>query len=464
MGVMEGLKHHGNMRRKYRISGLTSQDTRELTFPVDELGTTKSVIQYFREKYGVDIGLTHWPCLQVGNQQRANYLPMEVCQIVEGQRYSKQLNERQITALLKTTHKQPKDREQEILQVVASQDWPEISKYVASVSAQAHRQEPIQNLHLTRPHPHTGKIQCAGMIRTLIKSFCEASRTQKMPERIIFYRDGVSEGQIYQVLHAELDAIRKDPYWNKLLWYCVENGSYNGCFLPVRQESVTHESAGWRNEERNQPKNVEPIKQESESGHNWDGITPPASGNNLEDIPSPASGNNWEDIPVPASGNNWNDIPPTESGNNWEDLPPPVTDENEWSHHGWNNWDVIPPPESGYYNWEDIPAPASGNNWNDIPAPASGNNWNDIPSPAFGNWEDILASGNWEDIPAPASGNNWNDIPPTESGNNWEDLPPPVTDENEWSHHGGNNCDVIPQPEYDYGDWEDIPWLVAQDG
>lgn len=28
----------------------------------------------------------------------------------------------------------------------------------------------------------------------------------------------------------------KDPYWNKLLWYCVDKGSYKGCFLPERQE------------------------------------------------------------------------------------------------------------------------------------------------------------------------------------------------------------------------------------
>ncbi|XP_073287126.1 probable RNA helicase SDE3 [Primulina huaijiensis] len=28
----------------------------------------------------------------------------------------------------------------------------------------------------------------------------------------------------------------KDPHWNKLLWYCVDNGSYKGCFLPEREE------------------------------------------------------------------------------------------------------------------------------------------------------------------------------------------------------------------------------------
>lgn len=195
------------MRRKYRISGLTSQATRELTydvfsdkslnylfsvldaiacgytfslfvealicqysnrFPVDERGTMKSVVQYFQETYGFSIQHATLPCLQVGNQQRPNYLPMEVwlfvyhfflmmpleyktfycprtcaawrvtwfkhlekylhldllkgfqvCKIVEGQRYSKRLNEKQITALLKVTCQRPQERERDIMKVIS---------------------------------------------------------------------------------------------------------------------------------------------------------------------------------------------------------------------------------------------------------------------------------------------------------------------------------------------------------
>nr|GMD66134.1 probable RNA helicase SDE3 [Ipomoea batatas] len=82
--------------------------------------------------------------------------------------------------------------------------------------------------------------------------------------------------------------ICQDPHWNKLLWYCVENGSYTGCFLPVREESEDDESVGGRNIETNDQffdgrGDTELIKHEA---------------------------------------------------NVWEDLPPPVTDENEWSD-GW---------------------------------------------------------------------------------------------------------------------------------
>lgn len=144
-GVKVEVTHRGNMRRKYRISGLTSQATRELTFPVDERGTMKSVVEYFRETYGFVIQHIQWPCLQVGNTQRPNYLPMEVCKIVEGQRYSKRLNERQITALLKVTCQRPHERELDILQTVSHNAYGEdpyakefgikISDKLASVEA-----------------------------------------------------------------------------------------------------------------------------------------------------------------------------------------------------------------------------------------------------------------------------------------------------------------------------------------
>ncbi|KAK1384139.1 Argonaute 1 [Heracleum sosnowskyi] len=124
-GIKVEVTHRGNMRRKYRICGLTSQATRELTFPVDERATVKSVVEYFRETYGFGIQHTQWPCLQVGNPQRPNYLPMEVCKIVEGQRYSKRLNERQITALLRVTCQRPGERENDITRTVRHNAYAE---------------------------------------------------------------------------------------------------------------------------------------------------------------------------------------------------------------------------------------------------------------------------------------------------------------------------------------------------
>lgn len=42
---------------------------------------------------------------------------MQACKIVEGQRYTKRLNEKQITSLLKVTCQRPREQEIDVLQV-----------------------------------------------------------------------------------------------------------------------------------------------------------------------------------------------------------------------------------------------------------------------------------------------------------------------------------------------------------
>jgi hypothetical protein len=54
-------------------------------------------------------------------------------------------------------------------QVVASQDWPEVTKYAGLVCAQAHRQELIQDLYKTWHDPQRGTVT-GGMIRFLSTS------------------------------------------------------------------------------------------------------------------------------------------------------------------------------------------------------------------------------------------------------------------------------------------------------
>ncbi|CAN7100953.1 unnamed protein product [Brassica rapa subsp. narinosa] len=116
-GVKFEVTHRANVITKYRIASLTTQPTKELMFPVDENATMKSVIEYFQEMYGFTIQHTHLLCLQVGNQKKASYLHMEACKIVEGQRHTKRLNEKQITALLKVTCQRPRDRENDNLKL-----------------------------------------------------------------------------------------------------------------------------------------------------------------------------------------------------------------------------------------------------------------------------------------------------------------------------------------------------------
>lgn len=55
------------------------------------------------------------------------------------------------------------------MQVVASQDWPEVTKYAGLVSAQAHRQELIQDLFKVWKDPQRGTVS-GGMIRYICPS------------------------------------------------------------------------------------------------------------------------------------------------------------------------------------------------------------------------------------------------------------------------------------------------------
>lgn len=52
---------------------------------------------------------------------------------------------------------------------MASQDWPEVTKYAGLVCAQAHRQELIQDLYKTWHDPDRGAVS-GGMIRCVKSS------------------------------------------------------------------------------------------------------------------------------------------------------------------------------------------------------------------------------------------------------------------------------------------------------
>ncbi|CAN0320400.1 unnamed protein product [Discosporangium mesarthrocarpum] len=74
-----------------------------------------------------------------------------------------------------------------IAAVVASMDrW--VSRHASCVAVQEHRKEVIQDL--------------AVMVKTLMVNFYRANNAK--PQRIIFFRDGVSEGQFKEVLLFEV--------------------------------------------------------------------------------------------------------------------------------------------------------------------------------------------------------------------------------------------------------------------
>ncbi|KAG2546851.1 hypothetical protein PVAP13_9KG048914 [Panicum virgatum] len=120
-GVRVVATHRRDKSVRYRITGLTAIPLNDLTF--DQDGTRVSVVQYFKCQYNHCLKCIHWPCLQAGSDSRPIYLPMEVCNILEGQRYSRKLNERQVTSILRMACERPTQRQNSILEVVSRNNY-----------------------------------------------------------------------------------------------------------------------------------------------------------------------------------------------------------------------------------------------------------------------------------------------------------------------------------------------------
>lgn len=62
-----------------------------------------TVAKYFLDKYKMKLRYPHLPCLQVGQEHKHTYLPLEVCNIVAGQRCIKKLTDMQTSTMIKAT-------------------------------------------------------------------------------------------------------------------------------------------------------------------------------------------------------------------------------------------------------------------------------------------------------------------------------------------------------------------------
>ncbi|MED6206019.1 argonaute 5 [Stylosanthes scabra] len=121
-GVKVEVRNNENIRG-YKVTGVSIEPLYELTFNVDDNATKKSVVQYFHEKYGIQLRYLNLPAIQAGSDAKPVYLPMEVCCIASGQRYTKKLTEAQVTQLLKANCQRPQDRENYIRQIARQNNF-----------------------------------------------------------------------------------------------------------------------------------------------------------------------------------------------------------------------------------------------------------------------------------------------------------------------------------------------------
>jgi eukaryotic translation initiation factor 2C len=110
------------------------------------------------------------PCLQVGQEQKHTYLPLEVCHIVAGQRCIKKLTDMQTSTMIKATARSAPDREKEINSLVSRAKFHE-DQFVRDFGIAINNQmTEVKGRILTAP-----KIQYGGkVVRSLeyLSLFC----------------------------------------------------------------------------------------------------------------------------------------------------------------------------------------------------------------------------------------------------------------------------------------------------
>ncbi|KAF9951047.1 eukaryotic translation initiation factor 2C, 2 [Mortierella alpina] len=116
--VIKGLRitvtHRDRTKRSFKIMKLTTTPARDTKFTLSSGGDEAAgispaereidIVTYFKETYGKVLQYPMLPCVSVG---RTALLPLEVCSIVEGQRYMRKLDERQTADMIKFTCQTP---------------------------------------------------------------------------------------------------------------------------------------------------------------------------------------------------------------------------------------------------------------------------------------------------------------------------------------------------------------------
>ncbi|XP_077291860.1 protein argonaute-1 isoform X11 [Arctopsyche grandis] len=182
-GLKIEITHCGTMKRKYRVCNVTRRPAQMQSFPLQlENGQTVecTVAKYFLDKYKMKLRYPHLPCLQVGQEHKHTYLPLEVSNIVPGQRCIKKLTDMQTSTMIKATARSAPDREREINNLVRRADFNNDS-YVQEfgLTISNHMME-VRGRVLPPP-----KLQYGGRISSLGGQMvaCSQSKQQALPNQ-----------------------------------------------------------------------------------------------------------------------------------------------------------------------------------------------------------------------------------------------------------------------------------------
>ncbi|KAF9100443.1 argonaute 1 [Mortierella sp. GBA35] len=112
-GLRIKVTHRDAASRGFKIAKISDKSAAQVTFTqeTDAGPKTTTVAAYFKAVYKTSLRYPNLRCVTVG---RDVVLPMEICSVVEGQRYPKKLDEKQTAEMIKFAALQPYDRENNI--------------------------------------------------------------------------------------------------------------------------------------------------------------------------------------------------------------------------------------------------------------------------------------------------------------------------------------------------------------
>ncbi|RIB10666.1 Piwi domain-containing protein [Gigaspora rosea] len=128
------VTHRGDTvaKRRFRILKITNTPASATKFDVE--GQPTDVASYFQKTYNMRLNYPFLPCVVI---RKENYLPMEVCDVIEGQRHTRKLNEKQTADMIKFTCQQPHMRANKIkrgLEILNYRSNPYLQQFGMKVS------------------------------------------------------------------------------------------------------------------------------------------------------------------------------------------------------------------------------------------------------------------------------------------------------------------------------------------
>ncbi|GLJ55574.1 hypothetical protein SUGI_1193470 [Cryptomeria japonica] len=136
--ALKGLKvavRHRATKQKYTVWRLAEETTGQLKFNIEENGQQRrsiSLVNYYWEHYGKEIEYQQLPCLDLSQQyDKPNYVPMEFCEICEGQRFlMDNLNAIQQSKMRRMACPQVGKRQARIEEMMRRRDGPTRGPYL----------------------------------------------------------------------------------------------------------------------------------------------------------------------------------------------------------------------------------------------------------------------------------------------------------------------------------------------